>query len=113
MIEPAYTYRATVTGIYDADTITVDVDLGMHVNLAGEKMRLFGIDAPEVRGAERPDGIAARDYLREILQGQSVVIQTFKDSKGKYGRWLCRVWLNGVDLNRHLVEMGYAEEYEY
>ena len=45
-----YEYRAKVRGVYDADTITVDIDLGFGIIYTGQKLRLLGIDAPEVRG---------------------------------------------------------------
>ena len=48
-----YEYKATVTAVYDADTITVDVDLGFRSHLKKIKLRLFGINAPEVRGIEK------------------------------------------------------------
>ena len=76
-------------------------------------MRLYGIDAPEVRGNEREEGLKSRDFLRGLLLGQHVVIQTYKDKKGKYGRWLCKVWFDGVDVNDLLVKKGYAEWKDY
>ena len=45
-----FEYKAIVISVYDADTITVDIDLGFHIWARSEKIRLFGIDAPEVRG---------------------------------------------------------------
>ncbi len=111
MIKEDYLYKAHVVRVYDADTVTVDIDLGLHAGLSGETLRLYGIDAPELRGTERPSGLLARDYLRELVLDKDVTIQTFKDDKGKYGRWLARIWLNGIDVNAHLVERGYAEWY--
>jgi micrococcal nuclease len=116
-MEPAhlYTYRAHCTRAYDADTITVDVDLGMHVTLHGITLRLARIDAPEVRGPERPEGLAARDFLRELVVGQDVVVQTFKDAVGKYGRYIAEVWVGEGRLNMsdHLVAHGHAEYRDY
>ena len=53
-----YRYKATVTDVYDADTITVDVDLGFHAVLRKIKVRLHGINAPEMLAAliGEPDG---------------------------------------------------------
>ena len=48
-----YEYRAFVRKVYDGDTITVDIDLGFEVMLKNQKLRLYGINTPEVRGESR------------------------------------------------------------
>lgn len=112
-----YTYRAHCTRAYDADTITVDVDLGMHVTLHGITLRLSRINAPEVRGEERPEGLIARDFLRELVLDRDVLIQTFKDSKGKYGRYIAEIWIDHggglTNVSDYLVENGHAEYVDY
>lgn len=104
-----YKYRATVVGVYDGDSITVDIDLGFYVEFRRQKIRLFGINAPEVRGDERIEGVKSRDWLREKILGKDVIIETYKDSKGKYGRWLGVIWLDGANINEALVDNGLAE----
>lgn len=106
-----YNYKAYVTKVYDGDTITVDIDLGLKVLVRGEVLRLARIDTPEVRGKERPLGILARDYLRKLILGKEIRIQTVKDKKGKYGRYLAEVWLDGVNINDHLLCAGHANRY--
>jgi micrococcal nuclease len=113
MEAPGYTYRATITGVYDGDTVTADIDLGLSAWIHGEKLRLNRINAPEIRGAERPDGLVARDWLREKVLGQSVIVQTIKDRKGKYGRYLAEIWLDGQNVNDQMVEAGHAEYKDY
>lgn len=112
-----YNYRALVTGVYDGDTITVDIDLGMGVWLKKQKIRLYGIDAPETMGEEREQGIIAREWLRDKILSKEIVLETIKDHKGKYGRWLGNVWLeedvNYENINQLLVENGFAHEEEY
>lgn len=75
--------------------------------------RLVAPDAPEVRGATKAEGIKSRDWLREQLLGKKVTIQTLKDKKGKYGRYLVEVYLDGVNLNDRLVELGLARLRDY
>ncbi len=104
-----YTYLAVVTQVYDGDTITVDVDLGMRTWVHSEKVRLARIDAPEMRGEERPAGIISRDWLREQILGKRIILRTIKDRKGKYGRYLGEVYLDGVNINDQLLEQGLAE----
>jgi len=101
--------------VYDADTIKVGVDLGFGIYFNMGSCRLYGINAPEVRGDERERGIAARDYVRNILMPlDKFVIRSHKHAKGKYGRYLIEVILpDGRNLNEMLVENGYAIKKEY
>ena len=109
----SYVYHAVLKRIIDADTIVCDIDLGCEIWLRNEHCRLQGIDAPEVRGEERPEGLEALRWLETILSvSQSLLLRTTKGrGKGKYGRWLVEVWLPGADIsiNELLVENGYAE----
>lgn len=63
-------------------------------------------------GVERPQGLLARDYLRGRVEGKDVLLQTEKDDKGKYGRYIVEVWLKEndayVNLNDELVNKGLA-----
>ena len=106
-----YEYQAIVTGVYDGDSITVDVDLGMRVWLHKQKLRLSEIDAKSIKGEEREVGLAARDFLRELVLGKQVVIRTKKDIKEKYGRWLAEIELGGVIVNDLMLSNGHALEY--
>lgn len=113
-----YEYRAKIISVYDGDTVTADIDLGFGVWLAGQKLRLYGINAPEIRGTDKPLGIASRDALRDLVLDADVTIHTYKDAKGKYGRWLARIMLTLgndtiVDVNDWLVASGFAKVAEY
>ena len=113
-----YHYRATVQSVYDGDTCTVDIDLGLSTWVHSEKLRLYRINAPEVRGAEREEGLRSRDFLRELIDGKAIVVQTIKDRKGKYGRYLAEIWLAGEDgewinINDLIVQEGYAQYADY
>lgn len=110
---PEYVYRGEVTDVYDGDTITADIDLGLSVWKHGEKLRLHRIDAPEVRGKQRPAGLSSRNWLRQKILGKTVIIQTIKDQKGKYGRYLAEIWLDGKNINDLLVKSGHAKYKDY
>ncbi len=107
-----YEYRAFVRKVYDGDTITVDIDLGFDVLLKGQKIRLVRINAPEVRGEERPEGLRSRDALRAKIGNKWIKIKTQKDKKGKYGRWLGEIWLEKECVNDWLISEGYASVYK-
>jgi micrococcal nuclease len=106
-----YTYKALVVGVYDGDTITVDIDLGMDTWKKNVKLRLARIDTPEVRGEEKEEGKRVRDYVRTTILDKEVVIKTSKDKTGKYGRYIAEVLIDGMNLNDHLLELGMATEY--
>lgn len=108
-----YEYKAFITAVYDGDTVTANIDLGCNVWLHGEKLRLFGIDAPEVRGEEREEGLKSRDWLRSVILNREVVVKTKKDKKGKYGRYLAEILVEGVDVATLSVAAGMAQWAEY
>ena len=117
-----YEYTALVTDVYDGDTITVDLDLGFGIVMREQKFRLLGIDAPEVRGPERPEGLESAMWLRDKIVNRRVTLITVKnrkgaDSKGKFGRWLASVYLPGdstsLSINEQLIHHNLAERREY
>lgn len=107
-----YEYRAFVRKVYDGDTVTVDIDLGFDVVLQKQKIRLLRINAPEVRGEQRQEGLKSRDALRERVGNKWVKIKTQQDKKGKYGRWLGEIWLGDECVNDWLLTEGLAVEYK-
>lgn len=113
-----YEYKVKeIVKIYDGDTITVIVDLGFNITKL-EVFRLAKINAPEVRGDEREQGLKSRDWLRERLytaeaMGEDIIIKTYKDKKGKYGRYIAEIFTGGVSINEELVFAGLAEYKEY
>ena len=115
-----YEYRARLTQgrlhpVYDADTVRLTVDPGFGLTFNLGSCRLFGINAPEMRGQEREKGILARDFVRDILGAQDAfTIHTIKDKKGKYGRYLVKIYLDdGTYLNDLIVSEGHAVAREY
>ena len=95
----------------------MDIDLGLSVTLHGQKIRLARIDAPELRGRSQRRGRSARDFLRAEILGQEILLQTVKDRKGKYGRYLGELWVQRgrrrVNVNNLLVAEGHAKFVEY
>jgi len=108
-----YTYNAKITAVYDGDTVTADIDCGFQIWKKGEKLRLFGINTPEVRGDAREEGLKSRNFLRSLILNKKVEVHTVKDKKGKYGRYLATIFLNGKNINEFLVEKGYGEFKDY
>jgi micrococcal nuclease len=114
--EDLYYYKAVVTKAYDGDTLTLDIDLGLDVTLKEQKIRLHGIDTPELRGGtdeSKKAAKAARDFTRELVLDKEVIIKTHKDKEGKYGRWIAEVFVQGMSLNDQLVKHGHAVRKDY
>jgi len=106
-------YPAKVTKAYDGDTVTVIIDLGMGISIT-ERVRLYGINAPELRGAERVDGLKSRDALRKLILNKEVRLETIKnDKKGKYGRLIGILYLGDLNVNKWMVKNNYAVEKYY
>jgi len=106
-----YTYDINVVSVYDADTITADIDLGFKVWWHGQRLRLYGVNAPEVRGPERVEGLVARDKVREWLRdADRVWINSVSDKAGKFGRPLAILCIEGWErsVNHHLLKDGLA-----
>lgn len=113
-----FQYRALVTAVYDGDTCTADIDLGLGIWVRGEKLRLHRINTPELTGTDKPAGIRARDHLKSLVEGKSVLLQTIKDRREKYGRYLAEIWLEQavgapLNVNDALVAAGHARHQDY
>ncbi len=109
-----YIYNAIVTKVVDGDTLDLEVDLGFSVKVE-HRIRLHGVDAYEtsLRGdtteEEKQKGIEAKAFLIERLLRKKVVIETIKDKKGKYGRYLANVCIDGKMVSEMLVKKGYVK----
>lgn len=77
--------------VVDGDTVDFEVDLGFRI-FTYERFRLFGVDAPELRGEERDRGLEAKRALVDLLlrSGPDFMLRTYKSDK--YGRWLCVIY---------------------
>jgi endonuclease YncB( thermonuclease family) len=116
-------FNATVLNIVDGDTIDCRIRLGFHVEVV-ERLRLcmsdgVGLNAPEVRGAEREAGLASKVALRNLLarytENDECVVKTFRGTaQGKYGRFLASIETGeGVKICDLLVENGHAQRKAY
>ena len=93
-------FEAVVVSVYDGDTITVRTDETI-------KIRLHGIDAPELK---QPFGQASKQALSGLVFGKKLTVKP--DKKDRYGRTIARVEADGRDVSVQVVETGMAHWYE-
>lgn len=94
--------HGTVVKVYDGDTITLlDAARRQH------KIRLSGIDAPELKQAF---GRVSRQHLADQVAGRTVVIEWTK--RDKYKRIVGKILLDGRDINITQIEAGLAWHYK-
>lgn len=109
-----YEYGCTVERVVDGDTIDVVIDLGFSC-MYKSRVRLFGIDTPESRTRnkdEKARGKLAAKFLSDAVSSGDVVLKTkLKDSRGKFGRVLATVWVDGKNINQSMIDHYHAAEY--
>ena len=119
MFEKAqYTYRvASMDRVVDGDTIDFTIDLGFNV-FTKQRVRLAGVDTPELRGGTIESKAKAREAKNRVIQLLSegeIFITTEKDKTGKYGRYLGRIFIvineNEFELGEVLLNEGLATSY--
>nr|DAX63705.1 MAG TPA: nuclease-like protein [Caudoviricetes sp.] len=97
---PLFALSGKVVSIHDGDTITV---------LQGKqqvKVRLFGIDAPELK---QPYGKKSKQFLANLIAGQ--IVEVDENGKDRYKRTIGTIYLDGTDINAQMVANGYAWAY--
>ncbi len=103
--------NARVVSVYDGDTMVVDTEPwpGLTVHT---KVRLAGVDTPEIRGecqAEKDLAIRARDFVRATVGAQ---VQLTNVRLGKYaGRVVADVWVNEQKLSDLLIAENLGRPY--
>ena len=99
-----FTNRDTkVTRVIDGDTFITN---------KGDRVRLIGVDAPELPSLR---GIESKMYLNELIHNKVVTLERdeISDNKDKYGRLLRYVYLDKKDVNLHMIKSRYAKPYLY
>jgi len=91
------------------------LDLGFDI-MFRSRVRLYGIDTPESRTRNKDEkvrGKMAGSFLKNAVDnGTKVIIETkLKDSRGKYGRVLGNVIVDGVNINQVMIDNYLAVAY--
>ena len=112
MTKNEYIYNAKILNVVDGDTVDVELDLGFYV-FAKERMRLNGLDTPEMNSMEPSVRKLAKDAKEFVatFTGHLVTIKSYKQDK--YGRFLADIYLVGdvESINAKLLANGMAKPY--
>jgi micrococcal nuclease len=92
-----------VVSIHDGDTLTVLIDGRT------EKVRLIGVDAPEL--AQLPWGEQARDALKALVEGKTVRLETDITARDQYKWLLAYIYVGETFVNLEIVRQGQAVIY--
>jgi endonuclease YncB( thermonuclease family) len=95
------TWSGLVVGVSDGDRIMV-----LHKG-KGEKIRLYGIDAPDIGQAF---GQRAKQFTFDTVYGKTIKVET--RGKDRYSLTIGIVMVNGESLNESLIQNGLAWVYQ-
>ena len=99
--------------VIDWDTIKVEENGSIY------NVRMIWLDAPESSTTRywyiEEYGAEAKDHLKQLLNWKNISLE-FDETQGeedKYWRKLAYVFVNGNNINKQMIEDGYAWEYTY
>jgi len=92
---------ATVTRVIDGDTFVIN---------GGERVRIIGIDTPEINEEHYAE---AKAELEDMVLNKEVILVKDVSETDRYGRLLRYVEVDGLDVGYELVCSEYAKTAEY
>lgn len=109
---PEATTVATVVAVVDGDTVDVSTPTG------DERVRLIGIDTPEISrdgGVDDCYAQEARTYLDQLVYGRAVELipDPTQADTDRYGRLLRHVLVDGQSAAQLAIAAGAGTEYTY
>jgi micrococcal nuclease len=78
--------------------------------VSGEKVRMIGINAPEISDIF---GLYAKEHLKSLIENEYITLigDQLSNDKDMYQRLLRYVYLNEVDINKKMIDDGFAFAY--
>jgi len=100
-----------VISVYDGDTIRVNIDSFPDIIGKNIRIRLKGIDTPEIKGKCQKEidlAIMARDYLKTTIN-KSNQIELRNIKRGKYFRIVGDLYLDNTNISELMIKrkLGY------
>lgn len=101
-------FETVVERVVDGDTVKL---------ASGETLRLVGVNTPETKDPQRgaqPYGPEAYVLSRDLLEGETIIVELGRTPRDHHGRLLGWIWLkDGTWVNGYLVEQGIAQVYTF
>ena len=106
-----------VIEVYDGDTVTIITRLHETEPYAKYKLRLYGIDAPEMkpkkiipnRELHIKCAKIVKEYVISLCQGKIFQIKFYNEEK--FGRLMGDIIIDGEMLSQILINKGYVKKY--
>lgn len=96
----------------DGDTIVADIYLGFDIWLNNQHIRIYGINAPEIHGDSKLQGLSSKQRVEDLVKTAKALKMV--DSRGKFGRLLGDIVLDDDRLlSDVLVEENLAVRKDY
>lgn len=112
------TRAALVRSVYDGDTIVITTTRSDTDAPAVFRLRLYGIDAPELKPAlttpHRAEHMLAAKHVRDVVSAMlpvDALVHVNFEPEDKYGRLLGTVTAGSCNVNAWLVANGAAQAY--
>lgn len=114
MFEDNNARYGVITNVIDGDTFEADVKLGYGVTV-NLRFRIFGINTPEIFGAEKEKGIVSKEFVvKQFLNKTVIIVHKGLDS---FRRNLAEVYFQSNGEQASLAELlctkGLAEKKIY
>ena len=103
-----------VISVYDGDTFRVDIASLPPIVGKNIPIRVNGVDTPEIQGKckyEKNLALKARDFVRiKLTNAKEIKLTNLQ--RGKYFRVVANVVVDGVSLERELLDNKLAYRYD-
>jgi len=111
---PTKDYNATLIDCHNGNTCTFDIHLGLGVVLTKQTVRFCDINTPAETTKTKDNVLhlikTARSVILRIPQKKNCTDNC--DDRGKYGRWLAYIIIDGNNLNQMMLDNGLATEWK-
>lgn len=124
MPEVLFTYQAKLEEIIDADTLALVIDEGFGDWKAGDDnhFRIEGVNCPEIRGPERPAGLAAVEFVSNWIEVADtledpwpLVVRTKRRRNRQirtFARYVAEIWrkVDKHNLAEDIIAAGFGTQ---
>ncbi len=114
-----WSFPCRILRVIDGDTVDVVCDLGFGVT-SHQRIRLLAVNTPELKGASRVAGLAAKTFVEGWVQALSAAaadrdwpFRIWTEKSDSFGRYLGTIigCATGETLNDLLLQSGHAVRY--